>query len=188
MMPNKNYILCIFLSALAFNLSAQFEFNWGAGVGLHQVGTRYAGGILVAPRVNIVDLSDRASVAIGTKASFIYSSLADGSRDVPETRLGYDAPLFVMINIGREANYYSIGDLGLVAGIGYSFSQMTLSSNNLEDVVLNADGVFLMGGLRFKAFGTRSMGINVSHTFGRGTHRNSLNSLSVRLLYYFGEQ
>ena len=187
-MPIKKYILCIFLSVLAFNLSAQYEFNWGAGVGLHQVGVRYAGGIVVAPRVNIASLSDNASVAIGTKASFMFSTLADGSRDVPETRLGYDAPLFAMINIGREANYYSIGGLGFVAGIGYSFSQMTLSSRDLEDVVLRADGVFLMGGLRFPVFGDRSMGINVSQTFGRGSHLNSLNSLSVRLLYYFGEQ
>ncbi len=186
-MTNKKYILCIFLSVLAFNLSAQFEFNWGAGLGIHQVGSRYAPGLIVAPRVNIMDLSESASLAIGTKASFIYFSLAEGSRELPETRIGFDAPIFAMVNIGREANDYSIEQMGFVVGIGYSFGQMTLSGDNYEEIV-KADGVCLMGGLRFQAFGNRSMGVNVSQTFGRGTHRESLNSLSVRLLYYFGEQ
>jgi len=172
---------------LAFDLSAQFEFNWGAGIGIHQVGSRYSPGLVVAPRVNIVDLSDNASVSIGTKASLLYFSLANGSQDLPETRLGFDAPVFAMVNIGRESNDYAIEQMGFVVGIGYSFGQLTLSGDNYEEV-LQADGVALMGGLRFQAFGNRSMGINVSQTFGRGTHRNSLNSLSVRLLYYFGEQ
>lgn len=187
-MTNKKYILCIFLSVLAFNLSAQYEFNWGAGLGIHQVGSRYAPGLVVAPRVNIMDLSESASLSIGTKASLIYFSFAEGSRELPETRVGFDAPVFAMVNIGREANDYSIEQMGFVVGIGYSFGQMTLSSDKLDDVVLKSDGVCLMGGLRFQAFGNRSMGVNVSQTFGRGTHKESLNSLSVRLLYYFGEQ
>ena len=187
-MTNKNYILCIFFSVLALNLSAQFEFNWGAGLGIHQIGSKYSPGLIVAPRVNILDLSESASLAIGTKASLIYFSLAEGSRELPETRVGFSAPVFAMVNIGREANNYSIEQMGFVVGIGYSFGQMTLSSSNVDDIVLKSDGVCLMGGLRFQAFGNRSMGVNVSQTFGRGTNRGSLNALSVRLLYYFGEQ
>lgn len=186
-MTNKNYLLCIFLCVMSFNLSAQYEFNWGAGLGIHQVGTRYSPGLVIAPRVNIFELSDNASVSVGTKVSMLYFSLAEGSQEIPETRVGFDAPVFAMVNIGRESNDYAIEQMGFVVGIGYSFGQLTLSGDNYEEVA-KSDGVCLMGGLRFQAFGNRSMGVNVSQTFGRGTHRESLNSLSVRLLYYFGEQ
>jgi len=176
---------------MSFNLSAQYEFNWGAGLGIHQVGSRYSPGLVIAPRLNIFDLSDNASVAVGTKASLMYFSLADGSQELPETRVGFEAPAFVMVNIGRESNDYAIEQMGFVVGIGYSFGQLTLSGGSgttAYEEISKSDGVCLMGGLRFQAFGDRSMGVNVSQTFGRGTHKESLNSLSIRFMFYFGEQ
>ena len=186
-MTNKNYILCIFIMMLGVNLNAQFEFNWGMGLGIHQIGDKYSPGLVVAPRLNIIDLTDAASFSIGTQASLMYFSLAEGSRDLPESRFGFEAPILAMVNIGRDANEYAIEQMGFVVGAGYNFGQLTLSGDGYEDV-LQTTGVTVMGGIRFAAFNNRTVAINVSQTFGRGTNKNSLNSLSVRALYYFGEQ
>ena len=186
-MTNKIYISCIFFMMLSFTVTAQFEFNWGAGIGIHQIGDKYSPGLVVAPRINIFDLTDEASISIGTQASLMYFSLAEGSLDLPETRFGFEVPLMAMVNIGRDANTYAIEQMGFVVGVGYNFGQLTLSGDGYEDV-LTTDGVTVMGGIRFSAFNNRTIGINVSQTFGRGTNKNSLNSLSVRALYYFGEQ
>ena len=172
---------------LGFNLSAQFEFNWGAGLGIHQVGSRYSPGLVVAPRINILDLTDAASLSVGTQASLMYYSLAEGSRDLPESRVGFEAPLMVQVNIGRDANDYAIEQMGFVVGVGYNYGQLKLSDEGNKET-LKTTGVTVMGGIRFAAFNNRTIGLNVSQTFGRGTNKNSLNSLSVRALYYFGEQ
>ena len=186
-MTNKNYILCIFLSVIGFNMNAQPEFNIGAGLGIHQIGERYAPGIIVAPRLNIVDLSDAASVSVGTFASLLYFSTPDGTMQLPETRFGFEAPVVVSINFGRDANEYAIEQFGFVVGLGYNYGQLTLSGDGYEEL-LRSDGITIMGGIRVHAFNNRTVGLNVSQTFGRGTNRNSLRSLSVRALFYFGEQ
>lgn len=186
-MTNKIYFLCILLSVIGFDLNAQPEFNIGAGLGIHQIGERFSPGIVVAPRLNIVDLSDAASISVGTFASLKYFSTPDGSRELPETRFGFEAPVIVSINFGRDANEYAIEQFGFVVGVGYNYGQLTLSGEGYEEL-LRTDGVTIVGGVRIQAFNNRTVGLNVSQTFGRGTNRNSLRSLSVRALFYFGEQ
>lgn len=186
-MTNQNLLCCILLSMLSFNLSAQdYEFHWGAGVGIHQIGDQWAAGVNVSPRLNLFELSESASFSIGTKASFLYMSQAEGSMELPETTIGFEAPVMAMVNIGRASSYSAIEQMGFMVGAGYNFGQMTLSGDGYE-TVLKTSGPTVMGGIRFQVMGNRTMGVNVSQTFGRGTNKESLNSLSIRVLYYFGE-
>ena len=186
-MTNQNLLCCILLAMLSFNLSAQdYEFHWGAGIGIHQIGDQWAAGVNVSPRLNLFQLSESASFGVGTNASFLYMSQAEGSMDVPETTVGFEAPVYAMVNVGRASNYSAIEQMGFVVGAGFNYGQMTLSGDGYE-TVLKTTGPTLMGGIRFEIMGDRTMGVNVSQTFGRGTNKESLNSLSVRVFYFFGE-
>ena len=66
----------------------------------------------------------------------------------------------------------------------YSFGQITLTGQDYE-IVEKSDGPVIMGGVRFAAFGNKTISFDVSQAFGRGTTRGSLNSLAVRFLYNF---
>ena len=187
MKSNQNYFFCILFALLSFNVSAQdLEFHWGAGLGLHQIGDYWAAGVNISPRLNLFELNESASFGIGTNASFLYNSRAEGSMNIPETRVGWEVPIMAMVNIGRAANNFSIEQMGFVVGAGYNTGQLTLSGDGYETVV-KTNGPIIFGGIRFQILGDRTMGVNVSQTFGRGSSSNSFNSLAVRVIYYFGE-
>jgi len=186
-MTNQNLFICILMSMLTFNISAQdVEFHWGAGIGMHQIGDQWAAGINVSPRLNLIQLSESASLSVGTNASFLYLSKAEGSMDIPESTVGFEFPLVAMVNVGRASNNFSIEQMGFTFGAGYNLGQMTLTGDGYE-TVLKTSGPMVTGGIRFQVFGDRTMGVNVSQTFGRGTNKESLNALAVRLVYYFGK-
>ena len=190
-MTNQKFLYCILLSLFSMNLSSQdYEFHWGAGIGIHQIGDQWAAGVGIAPRLNLFNLNESASFGIGTQASFLYMSEGEGSMQVPETTIGFEAPVLALVNIGRSSNFLAIEQMGFVVGAGYNFGQMTLEGDvNGEGYmeVLKTGGPTFLGGIRFQVFDERTMELNVSQTFGRGKNKDSLNSLSVRLLYYFGE-
>ncbi len=184
-MTNKNYILCILCFVMTLNVNAQdFEFHYGAGLDFVQVGSYWSPGLVVAPRLNILNLSDNASLGVATEASFLYYSTNNGVMELPEDRVGFDVPLMAVVNVGRAATEYSIEQMGFKVGVGYSFGQLTLTGQDYE-IVEKSDGPVIMGGVRFAAFGNKTISFDVSQAFGRGTTRGSLNSLAVRFLYNF---
>lgn len=175
----------------------QVEFHWGVGLGVVQVATYtpknnvppllsenyWSAAFTVAPRLNLAELSESASFAVGTDPSFLYWRKNEGSRGIEENRVGFDIPVYVMFNVGRASSYYATEQLGLFIGAGFDYTSVTLSGEGYEDKY-NASGPMIIGGLKFQA-GKRTLGATVSKTFGSGA--GSLDGLGVRAMWYFGD-
>lgn len=111
-------------------------------------------GVVYSPRVNIIDLSDNATVSLGTHATVAFSFTA-GTNGSSSSGT-FEIPIVAEYNFGLKSTNKNDNNLGFYLGGGYSFFDSS-------DFRTDSSGPTFTGGLRF-FMGDAPLDLNISYT------------------------
>jgi len=161
----KKFTIRLAIIAMAlfanFAAKAQVEFNHSLGGALYASESSSGYGIMYSPRLNVLALSDEASVSVGTHLGFGFSGSSNSQTGATGSFV-LDLPLLAEINLGHaNSSNSSIGFGGFLgAGFGYhkaAYQDGIFSGNRA------ATGVVLNGGFRTNLIKEQSITLRISY-------------------------
>ncbi len=177
-MKTKIYLFSLALFVFQMGLLAQsFSFSYGAYADFNRVVYKPVGqdaikytkssdvGIVLAPRVNLFDYDDIATLSLGSRIGLGVNT------EKADMRFQFHAPVLVGINFGNASSPYARSSTGGFVEVGYEFSRII--GNN---PMISRDGIRYDVGIRLSYFELSFHQIFID---------DKINAFGVSLLYNY---
>lgn len=162
----------IFICQLA---NAQVSFSHAAGMSFFVGGEAATPAFMYAPRLNVVEFGDEATLSVGTHLS---AWIVLSSRNPSSNAYALDIPLVAELNFGHGAHPDADSDFGGFVGLGYGIS--FLGGNNNEN---SASGPVANIGARMY-IADKPVGLRLSFLYN--TEEEGENVFGLSLFYTLG--
>lgn len=168
----KPFLLVAVAVTTTINLNAQVSFSHSVGLSYFNCTIIGVPAIVYSPRVNLVELSDNATVSVGSNIGIGGNGNSrDGFSDVL-----LNLPLLAELNLGTKANPDNDGNIGGFVGAGFGFNYMSdyYDENSTVGIVLN-------GGIRANIM---QKPIEIRASYQLSTNKLNYNVFGVSAAYF----